>query len=321
MTGLVRKSYRSRAHDIRSARTRGGAVVLMRPRAVLRLTMAALLTGCLLTSTAVASTWTNLAANGDWNDPLNWGAGDFTGGVGVIPDQAGSIGVSVGAVPLTINQSGLSSLYMIINGEVDITGGDLVYTGDGLWGSGISDGAGGGDPDPDGDPAVLGSATVNQTGGTITQTGGGAGFLVGHNRAATYNISGGSVIVEETGQALMVDWTVDGTVSTPSVLNISGDGVVDVHARFAIGPQGAVNISDNGVLIWRNHMVADLGGTIAWEHLGEPSNAPVPVRAPGGILSARAIQVGPDVHLLAVPEPAGIVLLAIAGITLAARRR
>jgi hypothetical protein len=327
MTVLVRKFSRSGAQDIGSALTKRKAVVFVRHSAVLRLMIATLLTGCLMTSAVVASTWTNVNSNDDWNDLLNWGAGDFTGGVGVIPDQAGSVGVAVGAVPLTISQSGLNSLYMIVNNQVDITGGDLVYTGDGLWGSGIG-AAGGGDPDPDVDPPMLGSATINQTGGTLTQTGGGAGFLVGHNRSATYNISGGTVIVEAGAPGLIVDFAYPevGSSSNPSELNISGNGVVDIWGpRFALGPQGTLNITDDGLLIWRDHTLVDLAGTITYDAFPEGANGPRPVLDPGSVLNARALQVGPDVFLVAVPdvipEPAGIVLLAIAGMTLVARRR
>ena len=206
---------------------------------------------------------------------------------------------------------------------VDITGGDLVYTGDGLWGSGIA-GASTGDPDPGADPPVLGSATINQTGGTITQTGGGAGFLVGHNRPATYNISDGTVIVQDTAPGLIVDFFYEevGSSSDPSELNISGNGLVDIQGpRFAIGPQGTLNITGNGKLIWRNHTVDDLAGTITFENFPDGANGPRPVIDPTGVLNARAIQVGDDVHLVAVPEPAGILLLAIAGMALAARRQ
>ena len=272
--------------------------------------IATLLVLVLFPSPSAASTWTNILGDGNWNDGLNWGGGDFTGGPGAVPDQAGSIGAAVGAVPLTINQSGLTALYMIVNNQVDITGGDLVYTGDGLWGSGIGGGSGG-DPDPDDpddpdDPVVLGMATVNQTGGTLTQTGGGAGFLVGHNRPAEYNISGGSIVVQETSPGLFVDFAYPavGSSSDPSVLNVSGDAVVDVFGpRLGIGPQGTLNVTGNGRVIWRNHSVADLDGDITFENFPEPDNGPRPVIDPTGVLNARAIQVGPDVHLVAVPEP------------------
>ena len=41
--------------------------------------------------------------------------------------------------------------------------------------------------------------TVTHTGGSLTQDGGGAGLLVGHNAVGTYNISGGNLLV--TGSA------------------------------------------------------------------------------------------------------------------------
>lgn len=275
--------------------------------------IAAALVATTLLSTSQGSTWTNLLADGDWNNGLNWGGGDFTGGPGAVPTQAGSVGVGVGAVPLTINQAGLTSLYMIVNNQVNITGGDLTYTGDGLWGSGIGGGSGG-----------VGMATVNQTGGTLRQTGGGAGFLIGHNRPATYNISGGSIVVGPDGQSLIVDffYPAVGSSSDPSVLNISGNGLVDVQApRFALGPQATLNITGSGKLIWRNHTVADLAGTITFDGFPAPDNGPRPVIDPTAVFNARAIQVGPDVHLVPVPEPTGIFLAAIAALAVAAGSR
>ena len=289
---------------------------------VARACLAATLLGLArLQAPSEASTWTNILGDGDWTNGLNWGGGDFTGGPGAAPDQAWSTGAAVGDVPFTFNQAGSTSLYMIVNNVVDIIGGDLVYTGDGLWGSGIG-GASLGDPDPDN--GVFGQATINQTGGTLTQTGGGAGFLVGHNRPATYNISGGSVIVEAGSPGLVVDFAYAevGSQSEPSVLNVSGDAVIDIHGpRFGIGPQGTVNVTENGVIIWRNHVVADLDGTITYDTFPEPANEPRPVIDPTGVLNARAIQVGPDVHLVVVPEPSGMLLLTAAGLMLACRVR
>lgn len=273
--------------------------------------IAAALVATTLLSTSQASTWTNLLADGDWNNGLNWGGGDFTGGPGAVPTQAGSVGAAVGAAPLTINQAGLTSLYMIVNNQVNITGGDLTYTGDGLWGSAIG-GAGGG----------VGMATVNQTGGTVTQTGGGAGFLVGHNRPGTYNISAGSVVVQPGAPGLIVDFDLLSTPSTASVLNISGNGLVDVQAeRFRLGPMGTLNITGNGKLIWRNRTLADLAGTIAYPGFPAGSNEPRPVIEPTAVLNARAIQVGPDVHLVPVPEPTGIFLAAIVALAAVATSR
>lgn len=236
---------------------------------------------------AAASTWTNGAGDNNWNNTANWGGGDFSGGAGIVPSTAGGIGAAVGAVPLTINQAGLTAQYMIVNNAVNITGGDFTYVGDGLWGSSIGGGAGG-----------IGMATITQTAGTVTQTGGGAGFLIGHNLPTTYSISGGSVVVQSTTPSLSVDWTIDGTASTPSSLNISGNGVVDVQAeRLHIGPQGDLNVTGNGKLIWRNHVVADVFSTLSG---GNFEGAPVlhPGTGAQRTINSMPIQVGSDVHFV-----------------------
>jgi hypothetical protein len=253
-------------------------------------------------SRATASTWLNTAADDDWNNTANWGGGDFTGGAGVVPTQAGNVGVAVRTAPLTLNQSGLTSLYMIVNGPVNVLGGDLVYTGDGLWGSAIGGAAGGS------------GAVINQSGGTITQTGGGAGFLIGHNVGATYTMTGGSLIVQAGAPSLTIDWVHDGTVSAPSTLNIGGNAVVDVASEFLMGPQGTLNVTDDGLLIWRNRTLADLAGNSV---IGNG-----PRLNPSANFNARAIQVGQDVHFVRVPEPAGILLMAMAlfGVVVARQR-
>ena len=252
-----------------------------------------------VTAPSGASTWTNADADDDWNNPNNWGGGDFTGGPGVVPTQGGNIGAAIGAAPLEINQAGLTSLYLIVNNQVDITGGDLIYTGDGLLGSDLGGGAGG-----------VGMATINQTGGTITQTGGGSGFLVGHSLSADYSISGGSVVVQNTAPSLSVDWTLDGTASAASSLNISGTGVVDVQAdNLHFGPASTLNITDDGVLIWRNKTVADISLPLS----GGVFDG-VPVIDPSATINARVIQVGNDVHFVVVPEPAALSLCGLAAV-------
>jgi hypothetical protein len=123
---------------------------------------------------------------------------------------------------------------------------------------------------------------------------------------------------------LIVDFDFLDIASKPSVLNISGNGLVDVQAGgFRLGPMGTLNITDNGKLIWRNKSLADLNGTIVLPGFPEGSNEPRPVLAEGSILNARAIQVGPDVHFVRVPEPNGIWLatLGVLAATVDMRRR
>jgi hypothetical protein len=121
---------------------------------------------------------------------------------------------------------------------------------------------------------------------------------------------------------LIVDFDFLDIASKPSVLNISGNGLVDVQAAgFRLGPMGTLNITDNGKLIWRNKSLADLNGTIVFPGFPAGSNEPRPVLAEGSILNARAIQVGPDVHLVPVPEPTGIWLAIVAVLTATADMR
>ena len=236
-------------------------------------------------STTHASTWTNATGDDDWFNPDNWGGGDMTGGPGEVPDVTRSNGCFVGPVPLNFNSVGATSMYMIANNEVTISGGDLTYTGDGLWGCDFGDG--------------LGYCRATQTGGTVTQTGGGAGFLIGHNlgdanNPSTYSISGGQLITERGCTSLTIDFLHDGNPSNMAELNISGDAVVDVRGILGLvmGPQGTLNVSGGGRLIWRDHTLEDLEGDIDFLTYSGPRIDP------NAVINALAIQVGEDVHFI-----------------------
>ena len=221
----------------------------------------------------------------DWTDVNNWGAGDFTGGAGIVPSQAGNVGSAFGDVDFTFGEAApVDSLYLIVGSSAGNTftmaSGQLTYTGDGLLGTTLS--------------VATGDADIDHTGGTLIQTGGGAGFLVGHNAGADYSISGGTVDVQATSPSLSVDWTLDGTASAASSLNISGSGIVDVSApNLHFGPQATLNVAGSGVLIWRNHTIADVFGTLSG---GTFEGAPV--IDPGATINASVTQVGSDVHFV-----------------------
>ena len=119
---------------------------------------------------------------------------------------------------------------------------------------------------------------------------------------ATWDISGGSITVEGTAPRLQIDWN---NGAPGSELNISGTGLVDLTTGFVLGSGGTLNVSDAGLLIWRNSTLADAAEL-------------------GGTINATASQVGNDVHFTSVvPEPVTIVLagLAFVGLAGVARRR
>ena len=242
------------------------------------------------------SAWVGGGFPNVWGDPANWGAGDFTGGAGIVPSQAGNVGSAFGDVDFTFGEAApVDSLYLIVGSSAGNTftmaSGQLTYTGDGLLGTTLS--------------VATGDADIDHTGGTLIQTGGGAGFLVGHNAGADYSISGGSVVVQSGAPSLTVNFTGGGGADVASSLNISGTGVVDVDTDLVINANGTLNVTDSGVLIWRNHVVADVSGANFL-----------------GTINAAVTQVENDVHFT-VPEPTSFVMLALGIIGLAGvvRRR
>ena len=246
----------------------------------------------LMASPAMASNYTGNGADAaDWFDAGNWETADAGGTGPGVPSQSGGIGaVFNSGTPYTITAAGTTSAdsqFLVVGGAdaLTVTGGDLTYTGDGLIGTTAF--------------GLPGATNVTQTGGSIIQQGGGAGLLIGHNAPAAWDISGGSILVEATSPRLQIDW-LDGAPG--SELNISGTGLVDLELGFVLGAGGTLNVSDSGVLIWRNSTLADVAGL-------------------GGTVNALATEVGPDVHFTAIPEPSTIVLLGMTLLGLAGCRR
>ena len=218
-----------------------------------------------------AATWNNSQADGDINNAANWG--------GTIP--SGTEGAVVGpTTPLAINQvftNGTDNrAAYLVTGAAGLTiaaGGSFIYTGDGLLGS-TGFGAGG-------------ASTITHTGGTLTQDGGGAGCLIGHNAVGTYNISGGNLNVVSNCPALQIDHSGG---SDGSSLNISGTGRVDVGdgVDLVINAGGTLTVTGDGLLVWHNRTVDQA--------------------LFAGSLSAQITQVGSNVHFTApvtAPEPIG----------------
>jgi len=232
----------------------------------------------LSSSAALAATYTGTGADpADWFDAGNWDGG--------VPSQSGGNGaVFSSGTPYAMTAAGTTgadSLFLVVGGPDTLTiqGGDLTYTGDGLFGTTVF--------------GVGGDTNLTQTGGTIIQQGGGAGLLIGHNAASRWDISGGQLEVQATAPSLTVDWTLDGSASAASSLNISGTGVVDVASRVHFGRQSALNVTGNGVLIWRDHTVADVFGT-----LSGAAFEGVPVFDAGATINGEPTQVGTDVHFV-----------------------
>ncbi len=214
-----------------------------------------------------AATWNNSQADGDINNAANWG--------GTFPSDATGEGAIVGATPLVINQvfnngGDNRSQYLItgVGGMTVAAGGSFTYLGDGLLGS-TAGGAGGG------------ASTITHTGGTLTQDGGGAGCLIGHNAVGTYNISGGNLYVLPTlgCPSLTIRHSAG---SDGSSLNISGTGQVDVEAGVAlvVNAGGTLNVTGDGLLVWHDRTVAE---TAAF----------------ASRVNGQIIQVGSDVHFRA----------------------
>lgn len=250
----------------------------------------------LCVSTTNASIWTNGSGDGDWFNPDNWPA--FITGPGV--PSLGAVGAYIDAgADMDFNYTGAEALYLIVGGTsgFSVSGGDLTYFGDGLLG-------------------FVGPTVINHTGGTVTQTGGGAGALFGHGASLTYNISGGSFTATNTCPGFVIDWTLDGSASAASELTISGDAVVDVDTLLHLGPAATLNVLDDGKLIWRNHVIADLNGNLPEAYFGGPS-----VISATAVLNALAVQVGDDVHFVAIPEPASIALLGLGGLLIRRKQR
>ncbi len=235
-----------------------------------------------ISSSVIGSAYVGGGVLNSWTDVNNWGGGDFTGGAGIVPSQAGNVGSAFGDIDFTFGEAApVDSLYLVVGSSAGNTftmaSGQLTYTGDGLIGTTLS--------------VATGAATIVHTGGTLIQTGGGAGFLVGHNSAANYSISGGSVMVQSGAPTLTIDFPDGGAASS---LNISGTGTVDVDTDLVINVNGTLNVTDDGVLIWRNHVVADVGGANF-----------------GGTINATISQVGNDVHFTVIPEPSTLVMFGL----------
>ena len=245
-------------------------------------------------STTHASLWINADGDDDWWNPNNWGGPAWTGGPGVLPDDDFTVGAIIaGAAVLNFNQVvDLPSEFLVVSGpSLNIMGGSLTYFGDGLYGifSGAAD--------------VNAPAEVNQTGGILTQTGGGAGFLIGHNRGCDYYISGGMIHCWETCPSLCVDFDFPafGVTSKPSSLTISGNSVVDVESpSLHFGANATLNVLENGMLIWRDHTILDLLGEVT---ISPAVDSTGPVIDPNAVINAQILQLGPDVVFIAPPEP------------------
>lgn len=137
-----------------------------------------------------------------WNNSANWSGG--------VPNDAGGIGASIGAAPMNFSAVGANAEFLTVGGAggLSIQGGDLIYNGDGLIGTtAFTNGAG----------------VVNQSAGTITQYGGGAGLLIGHNLPGEWNLSGGTLNVRVN--------TIIGhsAGSSNSKLSVTDTGVLNVN--------------------------------------------------------------------------------------------
>jgi hypothetical protein len=132
------------------------------------------------------------------------------------------IGASVNAAnPMSFSAVGANAEFLTVGGggTLGIVGGDLIYNGDGLIGTTV---LGGG----------AGTGVVNQSAGTITQYGGGAGLLVGHNQPGQWNLSAGTLNVRVN------TWIGHSAGSGGSAMSVSGTGVY--NATFASGAQSLV---------------------------------------------------------------------------------
>ena len=235
----------------------------------------ALVATCLCLASANASNYT---ANGtdpdDWFDAGNWDVQDGGGTGPGVPSQAGNIGaVFVGGTPYTMTgagATGATSLFFVVGGTDTLTieGGDLTYDGDGLIGTDLF--------------SAGGATNVTQTGGAITQQAGSNGLLIGHQATATWDISGGSMLVEGTAPSLTIDF---GGAAPGSELNISGSGLVtvDTGIDLVLGAGGTLNVTDSGKLVWRDRTLADVASL-------------------GGIINATAMQVNSDIEFVAGAE-------------------
>lgn len=213
-----------------------------------------------------AATWDNSVGDNNINNAANWG--------GTFPNDASGEGAVVTATPLVINQAfnngGDNRSEYLVAGTGGITieaGGELTYFGDGLLGTTAF--------------SAGGACTITHTGGTLTQDGGGAGCLIGHNSVGTYNISGGNLYVLPTAPTLTISHSGG---SNGSSLNISGTGLVEVETgvNLVVNAGGTLNVTGGGLLIWHGRTVG--------------------VDSPGaGTILAQATQVGSDIHFTALP--------------------
>lgn len=232
---------------------------------------------------AAATTWTNALANGNINAAGNWSNG--------LPTIAAANGAQVFTTALVINQvfnngTDNKAAFLITGtgGMTVATGGLFTFSGDGLIGTG-----------------AFGNSTITHTGGALIQDAAGAGFLIGHTKVGTYNISGGLLNVTGTSASLTIAFLAG---SSGSSLNVSGNGLVDIASgrNLVINNGGTLNVTDGGLLIWRNRTLAETNSF-------------------GGTVNALKTQVGNDVYFTAVPEPSSIALLGLGGLALILRRR
>lgn len=250
----------------------------------------ALAIAVMATGASASTVWNNSLADGDINNGANWSAG--------LPSDAAGRGVIVTSTPLTIDQvfanGGDDRSEFFISGSGGTTiaaGGDMTYLGDGLFGTTIA--------------SAGGATVVTHTGGTLTQDGGGAGLLVGHNAVGTYNISGGNLLVTGSAPTLTIDF--DGTgaaAANGSSMTISGTGQVDVETGvgLVINSGGTLTVLDGGLLVWHDRLVSEA--------------------VFAGTVNAIIKQVGSDVHFVAIPTPAALPAgLALLGLAAARRRR
>lgn len=231
---------------------------------------------------SATTTWTNGLADGDINKAGNWSAG--------LPSDAANRGALVTTTALVIDKAfnnagdNRSEFLIIGSGGLSITtGASFTYLGDGLLGTTY---------------LGAGAGTITQTGGTLIQDGGGAGFLVGHSAVGTYNISGGNLYVQGVAPTLTINFGASG-----SSLNISGSGIVDVGSatNLVVKSGGTLDVTGDGLLIWRNRTLdqAVFGGTV----------------------NASITQVGNDLHFTAIPEPHAALLGGLGLLALLRRRR
>lgn len=253
-----------------------------------RLTLACLLAGQLVFTSAKIASASNAIASGNWSNPTTWDAGEPT----ATPDNPAIIN---GGNIVTIDQAGenttLTDLGTLAGqtGTLNIgPGGDLAISGGGLPSIRVGQGAGS-------------TGVLNMTGGSVAINGGsGGGFAIGdlmvgdvgtgnmtmssgnftvsdeiiisNVGSGTIGISGGTL--KTTGRSILVGFGGNGT------LNVSGTASVvanfDLLVAFVEGSTGNFNLSSGTVeagLVFTNANSGGAGSTANLTQTGGTFNS------------------------------------------------